>query len=165
MWNAWSQGVYSLNVRKGRLCHMRWKVYSVCNANLNANVNSMEEKIKKARNFRNYKVWQDAVDYATKVYKITSEMPWFEKKGLCDQLQRAVVSISSNIAEGAAKPSDIEFAHFLDTSLGSAFEVETQLLISKNVGYISPNIYDSLLGELNEIERQINGLISSLRKK
>ena len=61
----------------------------------------MEEKIKKARNFRNYKVWQDAVDYATKVYKITSEMPWFEKKGLCDQLQRAVVSISSNIAEGA----------------------------------------------------------------
>lgn len=98
------------------------------------------------------------------MYKITSEMPWFEKKGLCDQLQRAVVSISSNIAEGAAKPSDIEFAHFLDTSLGSAFEVETQLLISKNVGYISPNIYDSLLGELNEIERQINGLISSLRK-
>ena len=154
----------SLNVRKGRLCRMKWMVYSVCNANLNANVNSMEEKIKKARNFRNYKVWQDAVDYATKVYKITSEMPWFEKKGLCDQLQRAVVSISSNIAEGAAKPSDIEFAHFLDTSLGSAFEVETQLLISKNVGYISPNIYDSLLGELNEIERQINGLISSLRK-
>ena len=143
---------------------MKWMGYSVCNANLNANVNSMEEKIKKARNFRNYKVWQDAVDYATKVYKITSEMPWFEKKGLCDQLQRAVVSISSNIAEGAAKPSDIEFAHFLDTSLGSAFEVETQLLISKNVGYISPNIYDSLLGELNEIERQINGLISSFRK-
>ena len=123
----------------------------------------MEEKVKKARNFRNYKVWQDAVDYATQVYKITSEMPWFEKKGLCDQLQRAVVSISSNIAEGAAKPSDIEFAHFLDTSLGSAFEVETQLLISKNVGYISPDIYDSLMTSLNEIERQINGLISRLR--
>ena len=123
----------------------------------------MEEKVKKARNFRNYKVWQDAVDYATQVYKITSEMPWFEKKGLCDQLQRAVVSISSNIAEGAAKPSDTEFAHFLDTSLGSAFEVETQLLISKNVGYISPEIYDSLMTGLNEIERQINGLISRLR--
>ena len=63
-------------------------------------------------------------------------MPWFEKKVLCDQLQRAVVSISSNIAEGAAKPSDVEFAHFLDTALGSAFEVETQLLIAKNIGYI-----------------------------
>lgn len=123
----------------------------------------MEEKPKKARNFRNYKVWQDAVEYASKVYKITSEMPWFEKKGLCDQLQRAVVSISSNIAEGAAKPSDIEFAHFLDTSLGSAFEVETQLLISKNVGYLSSDIYESLLTDLNEIERQINGLISRLR--
>lgn len=132
----------------------------------------MEEKPKKARNFRNYKVWQDAVDYATKVYKITSEMPWFEKKGLCDQLQRAVVSISSNIAEGAAKPSDIEFAHFLDTSLGSAFEVETQLLIAKNIGYIknandnlNPNgvTYEELLSELREIERQINGLISTLR--
>ena len=91
-------------------------------------------------------------------------MPWFEKKGLCDQLQRAVVSISSNIAEGAAKPSDIEFAHFLDTALGSAFEVETQLLITKNIGYISPEIYNSLLGELNEIERQISGLISKLRE-
>ena len=119
--------------------------------------------VKKARNFRNYKVWQDAVDYATRVYKVTTEMPWFEKKGLCDQLQRAVVSISSNIAEGAAKPSDVEFAHFLDTSLGSAFEVETQLLISKNVGYISQDIYEDLLIGLNEIERQINGLISTLR--
>ena len=73
----------------------------------------MDVKTKKARNFRNYKVWQDAVEYASKVYKITAEMPWFEKKGLCDQLQRAVVSISSNIAEGAAKPSDAEFARFL----------------------------------------------------
>lgn len=123
----------------------------------------MEGKVKKARNFRNYKVWQDAVEYASKVYKVTAEMPWFEKKGLCDQLQRAVVSISSNIAEGAAKPSDIEFAHFLDTALGSAFEVETQLLISKNVGYVLEDLYNNLLTELNEIERQLNGLISSLR--
>ena len=126
--------------------------------------------MKKARNFRNYKVWQDAVDYASKVYKITTRMPWFEKKGLCDQLQRAVVSISSNIAEGAAKPSDVEFAHFLDMALGSAFEVETQLLISKNIGYLNNDnhnannvSYEELLSDLQEIERQINGLISSLR--
>ena len=129
---------------------------------------------KKARNFRNYKVWQDAVEYASKVYKITSEMPWFEKKGLCDQLQRAVVSISSNIAEGAAKPSDAEFAHYLDTSLGSAFEVETQLLIAKNVGYLRSKFnvdandnggvtYEELLSELQDIEKQINGLINSIR--
>lgn len=118
---------------------------------------------KKARNFRNYKVWQDAVDYASKVYKVTSDMPWFEKKGLCDQLQRAVVSISSNIAEGSAKPSDAEFAHFLDTALGSAFEVETQLLIAKNVGYINIELFNSLTSDLNGIERQINGLITSIR--
>lgn len=121
-------------------------------------------EIKKARNFRNYKVWQDAVDYATKVYKVTAEMPWFEKKGLCDQLQRAVVSISSNIAEGAAKPSDAEFAHFLDTALGSAFEVETQLQISKNVGYINDDLYNSLLDDINDIERQLNGLIANIRR-
>lgn len=123
----------------------------------------MKEKIKTARNFRNYKVWQDAVDYASKVYRVTAEMPWFEKKGLCDQLQRAVVSISSNIAEGAAKPSDVEFAHFLDSSLGSAFEVETQLLIANNIGYINEELYNVLTNDLNEIERQINGLIHSLR--
>lgn len=123
----------------------------------------MEESIKKARNFRNYKVWRDAVSYATRIYKVTAEMPWFEKKGICDQLQRAVVSISSNIAEGAAKPSDIEFAHFLDMSLGSAFEVETQLTISRNIGYISVDLYESLLDDLTEIERQLNGLIHSLR--
>ena len=97
------------------------------------------------------------------MYKVTSGMPWFEKKGLCDQLQRAVVSISSNIAEGSAKPSDAEFAHFLDTALGSAFEVETQLLIAKNVGYINMELYISLTSELNEIERQITDLISSIR--
>ena len=90
--------------------------------------------MEKARNFRNYKVWQDAVVYASKVYQITSDMPWFEKKGLCDQLQRAVVSISSNIAEGSAKPSNVEFAHYLDTALGSAYEVETQLLIANRIG-------------------------------
>lgn len=119
---------------------------------------------KNARNFREYKVWQDAVQYATQVYKITTALPWFEKKGLCDQLQRAVVSISSNIAEGSARPSDVEFAHFLDMSLGSAFEVETQLQISKNIGYISNEQYMDMITELNEIEKQLNGLIKTLRR-
>ena len=119
---------------------------------------------KKARNFRNYKVWQDAVDYATEVYKITNGMPWFEKKGLCDQLQRAAVSISSNIAEGCAKPSDAEFAKFLDTALGSAFEVVTQLLIAKNVGYIAEDIYETLRQKDVEIQRQLSALLSTIRK-
>lgn len=117
-----------------------------------------------ARNFRNYKVWQDAVEYATLVYEITSKMPWFEKKGICDQLQRAAVSISSNIAEGAAKPSELEFAHFLDHALGSAFEVETQLLISKNIKYITLGLYQDLILKLKDIETQLHGLINTLRQ-
>ena len=126
---------------------------------------------KRARNFRNYKVWQDAVAYASKVYQVTSDMPWFEKKGLCDQLQRAVVSISSNIAEGSAKPSDADFARFLDTALGSAYEVETQLLIANKIGYIRNEndkekagaTYEELQAGIIEIEKQLAGLIRSLR--
>lgn len=136
------------------------------------------------RNFRDYSVWNEAVDYATYVYEVTSQMPWFEKKGLCDQLQRAVVSISSNIAEGAARSSDTDFAHFLDFALGSAFEVETQLKIAKNVGYfdnldvdvnleLDANVdvdgngmvtYEVLMEKIHCIERQLNALITSIRK-
>ena len=137
-----------------------------------------------ARNFRDYPVWNEAVYKATYVYEVTGQMPWFEKKGLCDQLQRAAVSISSNIAEGAARSSDLDFAHFLDFALGSAFEVETQLKIAKNVGYfdnldannrndnlndnLNPNkgevTYEVLMDKIHSIERQLNGLISSIRK-
>ncbi len=121
------------------------------------------------RNFREYPVWNEAVDYATFVYKVTSKMPWFEKKGLCDQLQRAAVSISSNIAEGAARSSDADFAHFLDFALGSAFEVETQLTIAKNVGYfdnLDENLdinFQELMDRVHSIERQLNGLIKTIR--
>lgn len=118
----------------------------------------------KARIFRNYKVWQDAVEYSYKVYQITDKMPWFEKKGLCDQLQRASVSISSNIAEGSAKPSNAEFAHYLDTALGSSYEVETQLLIANKVGYIDKETYQELLNDVVEIEKQLSGLIRTLRQ-
>ena len=90
-------------------------------------------------------------------------MPWFEKKGLCDQLQRAVVSISSNVAEGAGRPTDADFAHFLDNALGSANEVETQLLISKNIGYITEEIFNQLMVNLTGIQKQLTGLIASIR--
>lgn len=117
-----------------------------------------------ARNFREYPVWKEAVDFATYVYEVTGKMPWFEKKGLCDQLQRASVSISSNIAEGAARFSDADFAHFLDFALGSAFEVETQLTIAKNVGYLDDAQFNELQLKLSSIERQLNGLIVTIRK-
>lgn len=115
------------------------------------------------RNFREYKVWQDAVTFATLVYEVTSKLPWFEKKGLCDQLQRAVVSISSNVAEGAGRPTDADFTHFLDLSLGSANEVETQFLISKNLRYISEEQFCQLTNNLTNIQKQLTGLIASIR--
>lgn len=119
--------------------------------------------MKSARNFRDYPVWQDAVDFATRVYKITGDLPWFEKKGLCNQLQRATVSISSNIAEGSARPSDADFAHFLDMALGSACEVEMQLLIAKNIGYLEEKLYNELKENVSHVERQLGGLIRLLR--
>lgn len=123
----------------------------------------MIEAIKVARNFREYKVWQDAVEYTSKVYAVTSEMPYFEKKGLCDQLQRAAVSIASNITEGAAQLGDVNFARFLDIALGSTYEVETQLLIAKNVEYLSEQRYDSLLVDLQLIEKQLSTFINCIR--
>lgn len=120
---------------------------------------------KKARNFREYPVWQEAVNFSAAIYKHTSEMPWFEKKGICDQLQRAVVSIPSNIAEGSSRPSDTEFAHFLDIALGSAYEVETQLLISHKIGYLNNENYKVLNSMIISIESQLGRLIRTLRKQ
>ncbi len=117
-----------------------------------------------ARNFREYKVWQDAVDYATAIYQVIDQLPWFEKKGISDQLRRAVVSISSNIAEGAGRPTDADFAHFLDLALGSAYEVETQLIISRNVGYISQEQASALIYDNQRIQKQLLALIRSIRK-
>ena len=118
----------------------------------------------KSRNFREYKAWQDAVRLATEVYKITSSLPWFEKKGLCDQLQRAVVSISCNIAEGAGRHTDAEFSRFLNIALGSANEVETQLLIAKNLSYINKQDFERLTSDLTSIQKQLAGLTRTIRK-
>lgn len=118
----------------------------------------------KSRNFKNYKVWQDAVSFATTIYKVCNTFPSHEKFGLCNQLQRAAVSISSNIAEGAAKPGDNDFARFLDMALGSSFEIETQLFIAKNINYITIEQFNDLQQANNEIQKQLNGLIASIRQ-
>lgn len=123
----------------------------------------MEEQ-KSSRNFRKYKVWNDAIQLSVDIYKIASELPYFEKKGLCDQLQRAVVSISSNIAEGSARPTNQDFAHFLDIALGSSFEVESQLEIAFQVGYITKEVYEKVLASVGSIEAQLVGMIRSIRK-
>ena len=92
------------------------------------------------RNFRNYKIWNESVTFTTEIYKISHSFPSYERYGLGDQLRRASVSIASNIAEGSARESEKEFVHFLSISLGSAFEVETQLQIAYNLEYINHEI-------------------------
>lgn len=86
-----------------------------------------------------------------------------EKFGLANQIQRATVSIASNIAEGSSRTSEKDFAHFLEISLGSSFEVETQLLISKNLNYISDEEYMKATEELTILQKQLNVFINKLR--
>ena len=111
------------------------------------------------RDFRKYDIWLQSVDFATEIYKLTATFPKNELYALADQMQRAVVSIGSNIAEGCSRESEKDFAHFLSIAIGSAFEVETQLRIALNVKYISEDKYNSLVETLSVTERQIHALI------
>ena len=106
-------------------------------------------------------VYKKSLDLVVDVYKMTRSFPKEEKYGLCSQLQRAAVSIPSNIAEGAARKNDKEFIQFLHIALGSAAEIETQVEISKRLGYI-PNI--SITDRVTDIRRMIQGLVTYLRK-
>ncbi len=82
---------------------------------------------------------------------------------MSNQMQRASVSIASNIAEGCSRKSEVEFAHFLEIAIGSAFEVETQLLIAKQLNYIDDQEYSTLITRLDLLEKNINHLITKLR--
>ncbi|MBO7098836.1 MAG: four helix bundle protein [Bacteroidaceae bacterium] len=115
------------------------------------------------RDFRKYEIWQKAIDIADRVYAICDKFPRYELFALCDQLRRAAVSIPSNIAEGASRTSSLEFAHFLEISIGSAFEVETQLQIAKRREYITDDIFNEMVNELQSLERQINTFIIKLK--
>ena len=117
------------------------------------------------RNFRNYDIWKNGMDIAVTVYSLTDVLPKFEIYGLSDQLRRAAVSIPSNIAEGSSRTSEAEFAHYLEYSIGSCFEVETQLEIAKCRDYISEEQFNGLLSSLQTEEKQINQFISKLKNK
>ena len=115
------------------------------------------------RNFRQYEVWKKAISFTTEIYKLTNSFPSTEKFGIISQIQRAAVSIASNIAEGASRTSEKEFLHFLEISLGSSFELETQLLISKNINYISEEKFHEVTMELTVLQKQLNTLIKKTK--
>ena len=116
-------------------------------------------------NFRELKVWQEAIALAKQVYELTASFPANEKYGLTSQMNRAVVSIASNISEGAGRNSDKEFVQFLGFALGSAFEVDTQLVLAHAFGFVKEDDYQSLLQKMNQVQRMIYGFQQSIIKK
>ena len=109
-------------------------------------------------------VWQKSIDFVTKIYEETRNFPNEEIYGLVSQMRRAAVSIPSNIAEGAARDSDKEYVRFLFIARASASEIETQLLISKNLGYISLS-ENQLKEDLLEILKMLTSLINKINQR
>ncbi|MDX1586805.1 MAG: four helix bundle protein [Balneolaceae bacterium] len=116
-------------------------------------------------NFRNLKIWNRSIDLATDVYDATNRFPRTEQYGLTSQIRRSVVSISSNIAEGAGRKSEKEFSRFLNIAKGSCYELETQLLISKNLGFMAEEKFLKIEEELVKIEKMIYALVNRINQK
>lgn len=110
-------------------------------------------------NYKQLDVWNKGIELASHIYTLTNKFPKEEKFGIISQMRRCAVSISSNIAEGAGRHSDSEFRQFLNISFGSCSELETQLIISKNLNYLSKGDFDSVISELTEIQKMIYTLI------
>ena len=117
----------------------------------------------KVRSYRDLHVWQRAVDFAVAIYRVTRSFPKHEVYGgLTDQIRRAAVSVPSNVAEGQARHSQRVFARHVDIALGSAAELSTQLLIAREIGYLSPEDHQRLSDELTEITKMLHGLYRSV---
>jgi len=116
-------------------------------------------------NFRKLKVWIDAIDVVVKLYQETSNFPTEEKYGLISQINRAGVSIASNIAEGSARGTNPDFVRFLFFSKGSIAEVITQLAIAAKLNITTQEKTDSLIDELVLIDNSIHKLINTLDKQ
>lgn len=109
-------------------------------------------------------VWKKAVNLAVKIYKLTSNYPTEEKYGLVSQMRRSAISISSNIAEGAARRSKNEYLQFLYISRGSISELDTQIEISNLLGYIKETDKEGVSNLIEEVDKMLQGLINSLKK-
>jgi four helix bundle protein len=116
------------------------------------------------RSYKDLVAWQKAMDLVTATYRSTAGFPREEQFGLTSQLRRAAVSIPSNIAEGQGRLSEKEFRHFLGQARGSVMEVETQIQIAKNLGYIQADKTKELLNSCAEVGRILNGLLASICK-
>lgn len=113
-------------------------------------------------NFKELKIWKDSIDMAVDTYKMTKLFPDTEKFGLISQMNRCSISISSNIAEGSGRNNQKEFKQFLGIALGSACELESQMIVSQRLEFISEGILKQQSEKLTHLQNMINKLIKTL---
>lgn len=113
--------------------------------------------------FKELEIWKRGRLFCSEIYKITSNFPESEKFGLTNQLRRACVSIPSNIAEGSSRSSNKDFLRFLEIAIGSAYEIETQLLIAFDLNFINTDEIEKVAKELNEIIKMISRFRTTLK--
>lgn len=114
-------------------------------------------------NFRNLKIWEESIDLTEQIYILTSNFPDTEKYGLTSQMRRCSISIPSNIAEGSSRSSPKDFQHFLSISLGSAFELFTQLELANRLGMINDEQKNKLSESIVLIERKISSFKKQIK--
>ncbi|HUK86214.1 MAG TPA: four helix bundle protein [Terriglobales bacterium] len=118
----------------------------------------------RVQSYRDLVAWKKAIDLAKTIYRATEQFPRSETYGLTAQLRRAAVSIPSNIAEGQGRQSTGELVQFLGTARGSLFEVETQIVLACDFGFLSEEASEQILAQSTEVARVLQGLIGSLTK-
>jgi four helix bundle protein len=117
------------------------------------------------KNFKDLKVWQKAYQLCVTIYKITKRFPKAEQYGLTSQIRRSAVSVPSNIAEGYGRKTTQEYIQSLYIAYGSHCELETQTMLSKDLGYIKSDDFQELQQDIGDVERMLKALIKSLRNK
>lgn len=109
------------------------------------------------------KVWNKGMEIVEDLYALVKEFPTEEKFGLKSQMKRAAISIPSNIAEGAGRRSNAEFSNFLNISNGSSYELETQLILSKKLGFAAESDINQILQKIEELQKMNYALINKLK--
>ena len=113
-------------------------------------------------NFKNLNIWKLSIRLANDIYSVTEMFPKTEDFGLKSQIRRCAVSIASNIAEGSSRSSNKDFSRFLEISMGSLFELQTQLIISKNRNFIEEEIANDLDIKIVDLQKMISGFQKTL---
>ena len=116
----------------------------------------------KIRNFKNLRIWQESIELVEEIYRITKKFPKEELYGIVNQIRRSAVSLPSNIAEGFVRYHNKEFKQFLFIALASSAEVETQLIVSSKLKYITKQKLDELCESIDKLNRMIMTLIKRL---